>query len=375
MTVALNTLSVLSYIGNDTTSVFPITFPTYESSNVEAVVTDAAGVATSLSLTTHYTLANIGVPTTSASLTLVNSAFAWLTAGKLKTGYQLHIKFNANASQPLKGRDWGAFAPERFEKTLDRLAMSIIAVKELVDRSVKFEIGQTTGPILPPVEGNSRKVLMVNTDEDGLDYGPTVDAILQAAVDAAIAQAAAEQAQAAAESEAANALASAQAAAASVLSSAAAEDAAQAAQLAAEQAQAAAEQAQTDAESALSAAQAAQSAAEDAASSLAPAWVATENVGNGGEISNSTSFFQNRKVQGNGSAVVTSTTPFGTAFATDGATITLAGRSNTNTVQIPYSDTDYGCLLNGTATLGLGKLLTLRWDNAALRWYEVSRNF
>lgn len=144
MTVALNTPAVLSYVGNDTADVFPITFPTFEEENIEVEVEDSAGDIEELDLSTHFTLANIGRPGVNGSVTLVDTGDDWLTgSGKLKTGYTLYVKFAANPSQPMKGRDWGAFAPERFERTLDRLCMNIIAVNSLAqDLSPRVETSE-----------------------------------------------------------------------------------------------------------------------------------------------------------------------------------------------------------------------------------------
>lgn len=131
MTVALNQSSVLPYVGNNTQSVFPITFPTFENDTIQAmVVLDSTGASTALSLTTDYTLASVGIPRTNASLTLVSAGQAWLNTGKLKTGYTLKIKFKADGYQPTPGRDWGAFTPELFVRTLDRFGMSVNALRD-----------------------------------------------------------------------------------------------------------------------------------------------------------------------------------------------------------------------------------------------------
>lgn len=105
------------------------------------------------------------------------------------------------------------------------------------------------------------------------------------------------------------------------------------------------------------------------------ALVATESISSGGTITLSTHRVQNRKVQGNAGAQVASAQPFGSSVATDGVTVRLIGQDDTNTVGLTYSDTNYGVLLNGDCQLGKGQVLTLLFDLAALRWYEISRNF
>lgn len=178
MTVALNTAAVVPYLGNDTASVFPITFPTFETENVEVEVADVDGNTTALDLATHFTLANIGKPNVLGSVTLVDTADEWLTEdGKLKTGYTLFVKFAANVSQPMKGRDWGQFAPEKFERTLDRLAMNIAAVKALASKSLALQTGDGASPTLPSLAGNANRILQVNADETGFEYGVTAGQI------------------------------------------------------------------------------------------------------------------------------------------------------------------------------------------------------
>lgn len=194
MTVAVNTLAVVPYIGNGTASVFPITFPTFETENIEVEVSDVDGNTEALDLTTHFTLANIGKPGVQGSVTLVNTGDEWLTGtGKLKTGYTLYVKFAPNPSQPMKGRDWGQFAPERFERTLDRLTMNIAAVKALASKSLALQTGSGANVTLPSLAGNANKILQVKSDESGFEYGVTSGQIQQWALDAQTSAADAEQ--------------------------------------------------------------------------------------------------------------------------------------------------------------------------------------
>jgi hypothetical protein len=176
--IPLITPATLEYIGNNTASVFAITFPTYEVETIEAVVTDAVGISTDLSLTTDYTLDSVGLPNTNASLTLVSDGQAWLSAGKLKTGYTLYIKFSTQSFQPARFRDLGRFSPEVFEKTLDRLTMNVKAIKDVADRALQLEIGSGGTGLIPPLAGNANKILVVNPGATAFVYGPTVNDII-----------------------------------------------------------------------------------------------------------------------------------------------------------------------------------------------------
>ena len=83
--------------------------------------------------------------------------------------------------------------------------------------------------------------------------------------------------------------------------------------------------------------------------------------------------FQKRPIVG-ASPVTLNNAPFGTDGWDDGIVITLIGTDATNTVTVPFSDTNYGAFINGPITLGDGHSITLQWHQASLRWYELARN-
>lgn len=155
---------------------------------------------------------------------------------------------------------------------------------------------------------------------------------------------------------------------------------AQAAQTGAEAAQVAAEGAQTGAEAAQAAAETAQAAAElarDTAISQGITMYLAQSISASGNINHTDRLIQYRRIQGDGAPVTTATTPFGTnpANFVDGMRIILVGLDNTNTVEIPFADINYGCLLNGDAVLGRGQTVTLVYDETITRYVELTRNF
>tara|TARA_Y100000593_G_scaffold55043_1_gene102898 strand:+ start:6273 stop:6794 length:522 start_codon:yes stop_codon:yes gene_type:complete len=85
------------------------------------------------------------------------------------------------------------------------------------------------------------------------------------------------------------------------------------------------------------------------------------------------------RIQGLAGAVSTDTTmPFGSGSVTewpDGAEIRLVGQSDSATVTITHSDTQYGVILNGNATLKKYYILDLVYDRNLERFIEVGRNF
>jgi len=82
------------------------------------------------------------------------------------------------------------------------------------------------------------------------------------------------------------------------------------------------------------------------------------------------------RVQGLLSATTINSLPFGnTITPQDYSEIVLIGYDDTNTVTVEHNDADYGCLLNGNATLQKGYMLVLIYDNTLKRYIEKSRNF
>jgi hypothetical protein len=57
-----------------------------------------------------------------------------------------------------------------------------------------------------------------------------------------------------------------------------------------------------------------------------------------------------------------------------GAELIVMGTNNTNTVTFTLNDADYGCLINGSATLTLGKMIVLIYNKPLKRFIEKSRN-
>jgi len=99
-----------------------------------------------------------------------------------------------------------------------------------------------------------------------------------------------------------------------------------------------------------------------------------QNITSGGTITPNVAGIQALKLTGSPGAVTTSTTPFSSAPG-DGTIIILTGQDNTNTVTVPHSDEDGGCILNGDANLGENDQLTLYYELSTLRYKEITRNF
>ena len=91
-----------------------------------------------------------------------------------------------------------------------------------------------------------------------------------------------------------------------------------------------------------------------------------------------TLYRQYLRIQGIGAVSTDTTMPFGSGSVTewhDGAEIRLVGQSDSDTVTISHSDTQYGAILNGNATLKKYYILDLVYDSSLERFIEVGRNF
>jgi hypothetical protein len=101
----------------------------------------------------------------------------------------------------------------------------------------------------------------------------------------------------------------------------------------------------------------------------------SEEISASGTITLLSGFDMIIKIEGDGSAVTASTTPFGVTPPGGGTVIRLIGQDATNTVTISHNDAENGCILNGNATLGLNDILSLYYDADAERYIELNRNF
>lgn len=105
--------------------------------------------------------------------------------------------------------------------------------------------------------------------------------------------------------------------------------------------------------------------------------VATQSLANGGFISIQTdSPSQILRVQGDGAAITLSSNPLGTENLVDGRVYSILGVSDTNTVQIDFSDSAKGVILNGlSVVLKKWYKIDLVYLETEDRFLELGRNF
>lgn len=207
------TNSRMDYTGNGSTATYAYTFPIYQDSDLLVTKRDTSGNETTLVLTTDYTVTGAG-ESAGGTITLV--------AGNLTSGYHLTIQRVRPLTQSTAFRNQQTFYPENHETTFDNQVMVDQQQQDLIDRSVKLPATVSASvfdPTLPAEiidSGSAGKAIAVNDTYDGLQMGPSLGDIANAAANAA---AAAASAAAAATSET-NAATSATAAASSASSAA-----------------------------------------------------------------------------------------------------------------------------------------------------------
>lgn len=171
MTVA-STTRRNDYDGNGTTATHAFSFKIFAASHMQVVVrNDTTLVETTLSLTTHYTIAATGINNPSGgNVVLVAGSFDWLDSSNyLKTGYSMTLRRVPPLTQLTDIRNQGDYFPETHEDQFD-LFMHILQYHEdEITRSVKLQTTSSlTGITVPDIQAN--KALFGKSDASGLEW-------------------------------------------------------------------------------------------------------------------------------------------------------------------------------------------------------------
>lgn len=140
------------YVGNGATTVFAYTFQIYQASDMVVTQTDTAGVATVLTLTTHYTLSGVGAAA-GGNITLV---------APLATDYTLVGECVLPLTQSADLRNQGAYFAETHESVFDKLTKLAQQINAKTVRSLRFPSSEAvtdTYAILPTLATRSSKFL------------------------------------------------------------------------------------------------------------------------------------------------------------------------------------------------------------------------
>ncbi len=147
-----------AYSGNGSTTEFAVDFCFLVDADVRAILsTDATGVETELTLTTHYTLADAG-EAAGGTLTMVTPP---------ASGETLTILRGMTMTQGTDYVDNAAFPAETHEEALDRLTMLVQQLDEKIDRSFTLSPSQDSDPEFPLLVAD--KGLVVNATGDGFE--------------------------------------------------------------------------------------------------------------------------------------------------------------------------------------------------------------
>jgi C1q domain len=186
-----------NYVGNGSVNEYDYTFRVFDDDDLLVTVRNVAGVETTLTKTTDYTVSGVGL-NGGGSITLVSSGQAWLTGGNLTTGFVIAIRRVLDLTQNTDIRNQGDFYPEAHEDQFDRGAMIAQQQQDELDRSLK--LSETTDPAdfdatLPAdAVGAANKVPTLNAAGDG--FAPASDWPTSVDIDTATASAAAAAASA-----------------------------------------------------------------------------------------------------------------------------------------------------------------------------------
>lgn len=167
MTITNTTLASPTYNGNGATTAFATGFQFISNSDLQVVVTDADGVETIKTITTHYTVTGAGVAG--------GGTVTFLTAPA--SGTFVNIKSNVTLDQQVDYVEGGAFSAATHEGALDKLTKAVQQVKEITNRSLTLPI------VNQDVETQTNAVtagyvLRVNTAGDALEWSSAGDLAL-----------------------------------------------------------------------------------------------------------------------------------------------------------------------------------------------------
>lgn len=129
MTLAA-TSPTITYIGDGSADTFPFPYPVFSKGDITVSVLNTnvtPNVSIPLTIGTDYNVTGLNAagtpPSTAGIVTLVNNSQAWLSAGKLATGYSLVLERIVAVAQLTSVRNQGTYYPETIEDALDYLTM------------------------------------------------------------------------------------------------------------------------------------------------------------------------------------------------------------------------------------------------------------
>jgi hypothetical protein len=141
MTITTTTLRA-QYNGNGVTTSFAVPFEFLEGSTLKVILTSAAGVDTTQTITTHYTVTGGGtVQPDDGSVVMVTAP---------ATGETLTILRAQPLTQAASYTEQGPFPAKAHEKALDRIDMQVQMISERVNRAMKLKETSANSDLIFP---------------------------------------------------------------------------------------------------------------------------------------------------------------------------------------------------------------------------------
>lgn len=152
MTISSTTRKAGPFNGTGIQTAYPFSFKVFAASDMLVVQTDAAGVETTLALTTNYTVAlnadQDASPGGTVNVLAAPPAGAKLTVGSV-------VLTTQGQSIP----NQGGFYPKVVEQSLDKLTINVQQLAEAVSRSFKLAFSDTGSANLPAAAARANKLL------------------------------------------------------------------------------------------------------------------------------------------------------------------------------------------------------------------------
>lgn len=158
--------------GTGSQTSFPVSWVFWDNDDLQVVHTTAAGVETTWTRGTQFTLSDHddGVAGT-GTVDVVTTPTDYTPA----SGTTLTFSSILNDTQDTSLPAGGAFPSKTVETQLDKLARMIQQKSEEIGRALKLAVSASeTNLTFPEFTGNSGKTLVINTAEDGLDTADIV---------------------------------------------------------------------------------------------------------------------------------------------------------------------------------------------------------
>ncbi len=167
MTLPSETVRV-QYSGDDSTIVFAVTFVFWDLDDLQVILTDAAGVETTWTRGTQYTVT--GGSGSTGTVTVETTPTDFTPA----TGETLTIKSNLDDTQDTDLPVGGSFPSDSVEQQLDKIVRMIQQKAEDLGRAIKFAVSSTFTDITFP-DPEAGKVIRWNSTADALENSTATD--------------------------------------------------------------------------------------------------------------------------------------------------------------------------------------------------------